>query len=39
VIRLFAWHLDDYPAVKRWTDTIGARLAVQRGMEILKPLN
>jgi GST-like protein len=35
----FGVRLDDYPAVKRWTDTISARLAVQRGMEILKPLN
>lgn len=33
----FGVQLDDYPAVKRWTDTIGARPAVQRGMEILKP--
>jgi len=35
----FGVRLDDYPAVKRWADTIGARPAVQRGMEILKPLN
>jgi len=35
----FGVRLDDYPAVKRWTDTIGARPAVQRGMEILKPLS
>jgi GST-like protein len=34
----FGIKLDDYPAVKRWTDAIGARPAVQRGMEILKPL-
>jgi GST-like protein len=33
----FGVALDDYPAVKRWTDRIGARPAVQRGMEILKP--
>ncbi|HZQ73168.1 MAG TPA: glutathione S-transferase N-terminal domain-containing protein [Burkholderiales bacterium] len=35
----FGIALEDYPAVKRWTDTIAARPAVQRGMEILKPLN
>jgi GSH-dependent disulfide-bond oxidoreductase len=35
----FGVTLDDYPAVKRWTDAIGARPAVQRGMEALKPLN
>ena len=35
----FGVSLDDFPAVKRWTDTIGARPAVGRGMEILKPLN
>jgi GST-like protein len=35
----FGVRLDDYPAVKRWTDTIGARPAVQRGMEVLKPLS
>jgi len=35
----FGVRLEDYPAVKRWTDTIGARPAVQRGMEILKPLS
>ncbi len=35
----FGVRLEDYPAVKRWTDTIGARPAVQRGMEVLKPLN
>jgi GST-like protein len=35
----FGVSLDDYPAVKRWTDRIGARPAVQRGMEVLKPLN
>lgn len=35
----FGVALDDYPALKAWTDRIGARPAVQRGMEILKPLN
>jgi GSH-dependent disulfide-bond oxidoreductase len=35
----FGVTLDDYPAVKRWTAAIGARPAVQRGMEALKPLN
>ena len=35
----FGIRLEDYPAVKRWTDRIGARPAVQRGMEVLKPLN
>ena len=35
----FGVSLDDYPAVKRWTDRIGARPAVQRGMDVLKPLN
>jgi GST-like protein len=35
----FGVRLDDYPAVKGWTDRIGARPAVQRGMEILKPLS
>jgi GST-like protein len=35
----FGVALDDYPAVKRWTDTIGARPAVARGMEVLKPLS
>jgi GST-like protein len=34
----FGVRLDDYPALKRWTDTIGARPPVQRGMEVLKPL-
>ena len=34
----FGVSLDDYPAVKRWTDRIGARPAVQKGMEVLKPL-
>ena len=34
----FGVALDDYPALKRWTDTIGARPAVQRGMDVLKPL-
>ncbi len=31
------WHkvaLEDFPAVKRWFDTIGARPAVQRGMAV-----
>jgi GST-like protein len=35
----FGVRLEDYPGVKRWTDTIGARPAVQRGVEVLKPLN
>ncbi|MGQ0651363.1 MAG: glutathione S-transferase family protein [Betaproteobacteria bacterium] len=35
----FGVTLDDYPAVKRWTEAIGARPAVQRGMQALKPLN
>ena len=35
----FGVALDDYPALKAWTDRIGARPAVQRGMEILKPPN
>ena len=35
----FGVALDDYPALKAWADRIGARPAVQRGMEILKPLN
>ena len=34
----FGIRLEDYPAVKAWTDRIGARPAVQRGMEVLKPL-
>jgi GST-like protein len=35
----FGVALDDYRALKRWTDRISARPAVQRGMEVLKPLN
>jgi GSH-dependent disulfide-bond oxidoreductase len=35
----FGVALDDYPALKEWADRIGARPAVQRGMDILKPLN
>ena len=35
----FGVALDGYPALKAWTDRIGARPAVQRGMEILKPPN
>ena len=35
----FGVTLDEHPALKRWTDRIGARPAVQRGMEILKPAN
>jgi GST-like protein len=35
----FGVALDDYPALKRWTERISARPAVQRGMEVLKPLN
>ena len=34
----FGISLENYPAVRRWTDTISARPAVRRGMEILKPL-
>ena len=34
----FGIELADYPAVQRWTEAIGARPAVQRGMEVLKPL-
>lgn len=35
----FGVQLEDYAALKRWTDRIGARPAVQRGMDVLKPLN
>ena len=35
----FGVALDDYPALKRWAGRIGARPAVQRGMEILAPAN
>jgi len=35
----FGVAFDDYPALEAWTDRIGARPAVQRGMEILKPPN
>jgi GST-like protein len=35
----FGVALDDYRALKRWTERISARPAVQRGMEVLKPLN
>jgi GST-like protein len=35
----FGVELDDYPALKRWAVGIGARPAVQRGMDVLKPLN
>jgi len=35
----FGVALDDYPALKAWTDRIGTRPAVQRGMEILTPPN
>ena len=35
----FGVSLDHYPALKRWTDRIGARPAVQRGMDVLQPLN
>ena len=35
----FGVALDEYAALKAWTERIGARPAVQRGMEILKPLN
>ena len=34
------WHkidLNDFPNVKRWYDTIGARPAVQRGMAVPTP--
>jgi len=34
----FGVSLDHYPAVKAWADRIGERPAVQRGMEVLKPL-
>ncbi len=34
----FGVRLEDYPAVRRWTEAISARPAVQRGMEVLKPL-
>jgi len=34
----FGIALEDYPAVKAWTERIGARPAVQRGMDVLKPL-
>jgi GST-like protein len=33
------WHdveLNDFPNVKRWYDKIGARPAVQRGMDVPK---
>jgi len=36
----FEWHkvdLNDYPAVKRWFDTIGQRPAVQKGMAVPTP--
>jgi len=36
----FEWHkvdLADFPAVKRWFDTIGARPAVQKGMAVPTP--
>jgi GST-like protein len=35
----FGVALEDYPALQRWADKIGARPAVQRGMDVLKPLN
>jgi GST-like protein len=35
----FGVALDDYSALTRWTGRISARPAVQRGMEVLKPLN
>ena len=35
----FGVALEDYPALKRWADIIGARPAVQRGMDVLKPVN
>ena len=35
----FGVELDHYPALKAWSAGIGARPAVQRGMEILKPPN
>ena len=35
----FGVSLDDFAALKRWTERVGARPAVQRGMEVLKPLN
>lgn len=38
VVRHAEYGLDlaSYPAVKRWTEAVGARPAVQRGMSILK---
>jgi GST-like protein len=33
----FEWHqtnLNDFPQVKRWFDAVGARSAVQRGMQV-----
>jgi GSH-dependent disulfide-bond oxidoreductase len=35
----FGVRLDDFASLKRWTERVGARPAVQRGMEVLKPLN
>jgi len=38
-IARFEWHkvdLNDFPNVKRWFDTIGARPAVKRGMDVPK---
>jgi GST-like protein len=35
----FGVSLDDFAALKRWTERVGGRPAVQRGMEVLKPLN
>lgn len=31
--------LEPYPNIKRWSDTVGARAAVQRGMNALPPLS
>lgn len=45
-IAIFPWasrferhrvNFDDYPNVKRWFATVGARPAVQRGMAVMKP--
>jgi GSH-dependent disulfide-bond oxidoreductase len=35
----FGVSLDDFTALERWSDRVGARPAVKKGMEVLKPLN